>query len=115
MVLPNPRGAASSSTSRVSFPSLTALALAALALAGCPSGGPSQQGSKRPPPLVAVAKVEVRDVPVEVRAPVDLRPLQQADVGSKVLGYLDAVLVDRGDHVKKGQPVALVRPSDLPD
>jgi RND family efflux transporter MFP subunit len=62
-----------------------------------------------------VAKVEVRDVPVEVRAPVDLRPLTQADVGSKTLGYLDAVFVDRGDAVKKGQAVALVRPSDLPD
>jgi membrane fusion protein, multidrug efflux system len=69
----------------------------------------------RPPPLVAVAKVETRDVPVEVRAPVDLRPLAQIDVGSKLLGYLDGVLVDRGDRVKKGQPIALVRPSDLPD
>jgi RND family efflux transporter MFP subunit len=64
---------------------------------------------------VAVAKVEVRDVPVEVRAPVDLRPLVQADVGAKTLGYLDAVLVDRGDQVKRGQVLALVRPSDLPD
>src|SRR5262249_25659591 len=53
--------------------------------------------------------------PLEVRAPVDLRPLAQADVGSKVLGYVDAVLVDRGDHVKRGQLLALVRPSDLPD
>jgi RND family efflux transporter MFP subunit len=61
-----------------------------------------------------VAAVEVRDVPVEVQAPVDLRPLEQVEVGSKVLGYLDAVLVDRGDRVKKGQPIALVRPSDLP-
>jgi len=59
--------------------------------------------------------VEVRDVPVELRAPIDLRPLTQADVGSKTLGYLDAVLVDRGDPVKRGQIVALVRPSDLPD
>src|SRR6185369_11250671 len=40
---------------------------------------------------------------------------EQADVGSKVLGYLDAVLVDRGDRVRKGQILALVRPSDLPD
>jgi RND family efflux transporter MFP subunit len=62
-----------------------------------------------------VAKVEVRDVPVEIRAPVDLRPLAQADVGAKAIGYLDAVLVDRGDRVKKGQLLALVRPSDLPD
>jgi RND family efflux transporter MFP subunit len=65
--------------------------------------------------MVSVAAVVARDVPVEVRAPVDLRPMAQADVGSKTLGYLDAVLVDRGDKVTKGQVVALVRPSDLPD
>jgi multidrug efflux pump subunit AcrA (membrane-fusion protein) len=64
---------------------------------------------------VSVAAVEIRDVPVEVYAPIDLRALTQADVGSKILGYLDAVLVDRGDLVKKGQLLALVRPSDLPD
>jgi RND family efflux transporter MFP subunit len=64
---------------------------------------------------VVVAKVVARDVPIEVQAPVDLRPLEQADVGSKVLGYVDAVFVERGDRVKKGQIVALVRPSDLPD
>jgi RND family efflux transporter MFP subunit len=64
---------------------------------------------------VTAAPVVVRDVAVEVRAPVDLRPLAQADVGAKSVGYLDAVLVDRGDRVKKGQLVALVRPSDLPD
>jgi RND family efflux transporter MFP subunit len=75
----------------------------------------ADKGSSRPPPLVSVARVEARDVPVEVRAPVDLRPLIQSDVGSKTLGYLDAVLVDRGDRVTRGQLLALVRPSDLPD
>src|SRR5215468_1404373 len=69
----------------------------------------------RPPPTVTVQRVQRRDVPVEIHAPVDLRPLEQAEVGSKTLGYLDAVFVDRGDLVKKGQLVALVRPSDLPD
>lgn len=83
-------------------------------VAACSSGG-SAAPRTRPPPLVAAAKVELRDVAVEVKAPVDLRPIEQADVGSKILGYLDAVLVDRGDRVKKGQLVALVRPSDLPD
>ena len=82
--------------------------------AGCGSKGPDKS-QVRPPPLVSVARVEARDVPVEVRAPVDLRPLIQAEVGSKTLGYLDAVLVDRGDHVARGQLLALVRPSDLPD
>jgi len=69
----------------------------------------------RPPPTVTVQRVQRRDVAVEIHAPVDLRPLEQAEVGSKTLGYLDAVFVDRGDLVKKGQLVALVRPSDLPD
>ena len=69
----------------------------------------------RPPPTVTVQRVQRRDVAVEIHAPVDLRALEQAEVGSKTLGYLDAVFVDRGDLVKKGQLVALVRPSDLPD
>jgi membrane fusion protein, multidrug efflux system len=80
-------------------------------------GACGQGGSKippRPPPMVVVNVVKVRDVKVTVKAPIDLRPLTQVDVGSKTLGYLDLVLVDRGDVVKKGQLLALVRPSDLP-
>jgi RND family efflux transporter MFP subunit len=97
-----------------------ALSRAALAgtLAFVGAACTGKEGSKavtRLPPLVSVARVEARDVPVEVRAPVDLRPLIQVDVGSKTLGYLDAVLVDRGDRVTRGQLLALVRPSDLPD
>jgi RND family efflux transporter MFP subunit len=88
--------------------------LVALALA-CSSSSNAPANKGRPPPLVTSVKVEARDVPVEVHAPVDLRPLAQADVGAKTLGYLDAVLVDRGDKVKKGQLLAVVRPSDLPD
>jgi RND family efflux transporter MFP subunit len=91
---------------------LVGLAVGAL---GCSKGGGEVAVRARPPPLVIVGKVVARDVPVEVRSPVDLRALAQADVGSKTLGVLDAVLVDRGDHVKRGQLLALVRPSDLPD
>jgi RND family efflux transporter MFP subunit len=90
------------------------LLLAALSCA-C-SRKPDGQGVRqRLAPQVTVAQVERRDVPVEVEAPVDLRPILQAEVGSKTLGYLDAVLVERGDRVRRGQVLALVRPSDLPD
>ena len=84
-------------------------------LPACGGGAAAKTGRVRPPPLVSVRKVKVRDVPIEARAPVDIKPLAMADIGSKTLGYLDAVLVDRGDKVKKGQLLALVRPSDLPD
>src|SRR5215831_11388477 len=93
----------------------TAVLAVCLGAVACGKSDPAQANKARPPPLVVVHKIEARDVPVEVRAPVDLRPLAQADVGSKVLGYVDAVLVDRGDRVKRGQLLALVRPSDLPD
>ena len=62
-----------------------------------------------------VSQPTVRDVAVEIRAPVDLRPREQADLMSKQVGYLSTVLVDRGDVVRKGQLLALVRPSELPD
>jgi RND family efflux transporter MFP subunit len=91
-----------------------AIALSCAALPACSSK--SEAAPKpRPAPLVVVAKVDTRDVAVEVHAPVELRPLAQADVASKTLGVLDAVLVDRGDRVKRGQLLGLVRPSDLPD
>jgi RND family efflux transporter MFP subunit len=86
-----------------------------LAASGCSKNQTNAAPKGRPAPSVVVSKVVARDVPVEVQAPVDLRPLEQADVGSKVLGYVDAIFVERGDRVKKGQIIALVRPSDLPD
>jgi membrane fusion protein, multidrug efflux system len=111
-------GAHRPSVHRVKSPFLAPIAvLVALAGAGgIACSNKSEAAPKtRPAPLVVVAKVAARDVAAEVRAPVELRPLAQAEVGSKTLGYLDAVLVERGDKVKRGQLVALVRPSDLPD
>jgi len=82
---------------------------------GCAKGPAGSAPKTRLAPQVVVAKIVTREVPVEVQAPIDLRPLEQADVGSKILGYVDAIFVERGDRVKKGQVIALVRPSDLPD
>jgi RND family efflux transporter MFP subunit len=35
-----------------------------------------------------------------------IQPFQEAEVGTQVVGVLDNVLVERGDFVKKGQPLA---------
>lgn len=90
-------------------------AVLAVVVVGCSNGQSGATSKARLAPQVVVATIATRDVPVEVQAPVDLRPLEQADVGSKILGYVDAIFVERGDRVKKGQIIALVRPSDLPD
>jgi RND family efflux transporter MFP subunit len=68
----------------------------------------------RPPPHVVTAVLRARPLRVTVRAPVDVRPVRQVDVGAKVLGYLSVLTVDRGDRVRAGQLLGVVRPSDLP-
>lgn len=94
--------------------SLLASALS-FSVVACSNKGDKPSTKQRLAPLVSVAAVEKRDVPVEIRTPVELRPILSVDVGSKNLGVLDAVLVERGDPVKRGQLLAVVRPSDLPD
>jgi RND family efflux transporter MFP subunit len=105
----------SPSETRAFVSSVAATVAVALTALACSKGEAGPATRARPAPQVVVAKVLARDVPVEVHAPVDLRALEQVDVGSKVLGYVDAILVERGDRVRRGQLIALVRPSDLPD
>ena len=105
----------SPSETRAFVSSVAATVAVSLTALACSKGEAGPATRARPAPQVVVAKVLARDVPVEVHAPVDLRALEQVDVGSKVLGYVDAILVERGDRVRRGQLIALVRPSDLPD
>jgi RND family efflux transporter MFP subunit len=86
-----------------------------ICVAACTRNGSDTFQKTRPAPLVAVEKVEPKDVPVTINAPVDLRPMWIAEIGSKTVGVLDAVLVDLGDVVHRNQLLAMVRPSDLPD
>ncbi len=37
-----------------------------------------------------------------------IQPFQEADIGAQVVGIIDKVMVERGDLVKRGQPVALL-------
>jgi membrane fusion protein (multidrug efflux system) len=74
-----------------------------------------EASKKRPPPLVQVARPTLRDVDVTLGYTVDIRPIEQADLQSKVSGYVEKIYVDRGDLVKKGQLLADIRPSDLPE
>jgi membrane fusion protein (multidrug efflux system) len=92
--------------------SLAAVCLLA-AIAGCTSKA-ADNGPKKRPPLVTVAEPQVRDVAVTLLYTVDIRAIEQADLQSKVQGYVEKIFVDRGDAVKKGQLLAEIRPSDLP-
>ncbi len=87
-----------------------------LGLVACgPAGNEAGARRPRPAPHVTTQRLVPRAVQVEVGGPIDLRPSAAVEVGARVLGYLDQLLVDRGDRVRRGQLVATLRPSDLPD
>ena len=52
--------------------------------------------------LLMLASVPLRAEPMGCL----IQPFQEAEVGTQVVGILDRVLVERGDFVKKGQPLA---------
>src|SRR5438034_9267168 len=84
-----------------------------LVAAGCKGGTAAPR--KRPPPLVKVARPEVRDVDVTLAYSVEVKPIEQAELQSKVTGYVQSIAVDRGDRVRRGQLLATIRPSELPE
>jgi multidrug efflux pump subunit AcrA (membrane-fusion protein) len=51
--------------------------------------------------IACIARASVRAEPLSCL----IQPYQEADIGSQVVGVIDHVLVERGDFVKKGQPV----------
>jgi multidrug efflux pump subunit AcrA (membrane-fusion protein) len=99
-----------------------ALPLSAFLLGGAMALG--WQGSRQPPavespimalpsPVVQVAKPERRTVVRSLELPGDIRAYQQARLYAKVAGYLEKVLVDKGDRVKAGQLLALIQAPEL--
>src|SRR5438270_243074 len=87
--------------------------VAVAVLAGCHGSAPPVR--KRPPPLVKTARPEVRDVEVTLGYSVEVKPIEQAELQSKVTGYVQNITVDRGDRVRRGQLLATIRPSELPE
>ena len=62
-------------------------------------------------PLVAAITCGLAHAAVPAAAPVGclIEPHRTADIGSPVVGVIEQVLVDRGDRVAKGQPLAMLR------
>lgn len=67
----------------------------------------------RPLPLVQVIKPAQLEMLRKLVLTADILPIQQADLMAKVAGYLDAIYVDRGDPVHRGQLLAVLRQPEL--
>ncbi|HLK16727.1 MAG TPA: efflux RND transporter periplasmic adaptor subunit [Fimbriimonadaceae bacterium] len=89
-----------------------------MAAAGCGSsnaaGTPGKDApSTAKPVAVAIVSPQTRDVSRLIELPADVQPAQEAVVYAKTAGYLDRILVDKGDVVKKGQLLAVIQAPEL--
>lgn len=87
---------------------LPLVALASLLAGGCGRSAPPAVGPAPTPAKVEVARVQRCTVVRTVELPGDVRANRQAQLFAKVSGYLDAVLVDKGDRVQAGQLLARI-------
>ncbi len=63
-------------------------------------------------PNVAAVSVTRGEIYREVSFDAELRPYKEIELHSRATGYLDKMLVDAGDMVKEGQPIAVL---DVPE
>ena len=85
-----------------------------LGLAGC-SGKPAGKAEAPAEPVVPVevATVTTESISQIVTAPAVLFPVNQANVMPKISAPIRRFLVNRGDHVKQGQVLAVLESRDL--
>lgn len=86
---------------------LAVLAGAALVWRG--ASARQSAGNTRPLPLVQVTAPGKTDMQRRLLLTADILPIQQADLMAKMAGYLDAIYVDRGDQVRAGQVLAVIK------
>jgi RND family efflux transporter MFP subunit len=74
-----------------------------------PKGAPGKAGGAPPPPKVLVTPART-DVVAEPRTFVGtIKPIRRSLVGSAAAGRVEEYLVNEGDFVKAGQPMAILR------
>jgi RND family efflux transporter MFP subunit len=85
-----------------------------LLLTSCGNEPPHRAAAPQTPPVtVQVATVATRDWPANYEATGTVRARTTATISSKVMGYVQQVSVQVGDHVREGQPLIALDARDL--
>jgi multidrug efflux system membrane fusion protein len=85
--------------------------LRATSAAAREGGGSGERGAQAERPVtVTVAKVERRDVPIDLEGIGSVIAYKTVTIRAQVDGRLEKVLFNEGDEVKRGQPLAQIDP-----
>ena len=82
--------------------------IAAFLLSGCEKSGSAQSAAAsaaRPPAPVVVARVEQRDIPVQIQAIGNVEAYQMVQIRSQVNGQIQQIFFKEGEDVRQGQPL----------
>ncbi|NIJ46438.1 membrane fusion protein (multidrug efflux system) [Wenyingzhuangia heitensis] len=80
-----------------------ALLLVSATLFSCGNSKAAQTAPVAPPPAIPVAQLQQKTVTGYTEYPTTIEGIVNSDVRAKVSGYVQKVLVDEGEKVKKGQ------------
>ncbi len=78
-------------------------AVVSVTLTAC--GGPAEQVSAPPPPIVTVHRVEAKDTPVTLEFVGKTESSRRVEIRSRVDGFLEKRLYVEGSFVEEGQPL----------
>lgn len=92
---------------------LAVLGLSACQQEGGKSAQPAQKKQAEQPLKVEVAKVSLGTVPLTIVVPGAVVPDEQAQIASRLMGFVHNLKVKEGDHVKKGQLLFTIDPTDV--
>ena len=86
---------------------------ASLALNSSPAREPG--GGSAPPVVVSAARARRADLARVMTLAAEFEPYQEVSVHAKVAGYVRSIRVDVGDHVRKGETIAVLEIPELND
>jgi RND family efflux transporter MFP subunit len=84
-------------------------------MAACSGSKMAAQQADQARTVVEVATVMSRDLQTTLRIAAEFHPFQEIDVDAKVAGYVKSIVVDVGDHVQRGQLLAVLEIPELQD
>ncbi|PPK99242.1 RND family efflux transporter, MFP subunit [Parapedobacter indicus] len=93
---------------------LVIAATAAWGFNACSPGGKKKEPETELKPVTyATASVQLLQPEYELSVPAELKPYEQVAVHAKVTGFVKQLYVDRGDHVRNGQLLALLEAPEM--
>lgn len=104
------------SKNRISMASLAMMIILALVSTSCSQSGPEKEQLPQEETksfTYPTASVQFINPEYEISVPADLKPYEKVAVYAKVTGFVKQLYVDRGQHVHKGQLLAVLEAPEM--